>query len=145
MGNTVSIALQVNGRPRRYGGDGEQPLLWYLRDELRLTGSKYGCGVGQCGACTVHVNGNAARSCVTRMASLQGARVRSIEDLAAGDVLHPVQQAWIEEDVAHRGPHVPRRDDAERASTRTLPACDGQRVARDDLRWPGRPAAATTV
>ncbi len=109
MGEMVSIGLQVNGRQQRYRGDGEQPLLWYLRDELRLTGSKYGCGVGQCGACTVHVNGDAARSCVTRMASLQGARVRSIEGLATGEQgergerLHAVQQAWIDEDVAQCG------------------------------------------
>lgn len=100
---STNIQLQVNGTSRRFSGDGEQPLLWYLRDDLRLTGTKYGCGVGQCGACTVHVNGKPTRSCSRPMTSLAGARVLTIEGLAQGDRLHAVQQAWIDEDVAQCG------------------------------------------
>lgn len=103
MDDGVMIDLEVNGEPVRWGGDGAQPLLWALRDDLRLTGSKYGCGVGQCGACTVHVNERAVRACTVRMDALRGARVRTIEGLAQGERLHPVQQAWIDEDVAQCG------------------------------------------
>jgi isoquinoline 1-oxidoreductase subunit alpha len=99
----ATIHLHVNGEARAFDGDGRQPLLWYLRDTLRLTGTKYGCGAGQCGACTVHVDGAAARACVTPLAALGGRRVRTIEALAAGGGLHPVQQAWIDEDVAQCG------------------------------------------
>jgi isoquinoline 1-oxidoreductase alpha subunit len=97
------ITLRINGKSRPFTGDGAMPLLWYLRDDLRLTGTKYGCGVGQCGACTVHLEGQAVRSCTVPMASLGGRQVRTIEALASGERLHPVQQAWIEEDVAQCG------------------------------------------
>lgn len=87
------IQLKVNGTARQYDGDPEMPLLWYVRDELQLTGSKFGCGVGLCGACTVHVNGEAQRSCVTRMSDIAGKEIITIEGLAShGD--HPVQKAW---------------------------------------------------
>jgi isoquinoline 1-oxidoreductase alpha subunit len=87
------IELKVNGVSRQYEGEPEMPLLWYLRDELALTGSKFGCGMGLCGACTVHVNGEAARSCLTPMSSLAGKQVTTIEGLSAnGD--HPLQKAW---------------------------------------------------
>ena len=99
----TTIRFHVNGAPQRWQGDREQPLLWVLRDALGLTGSKYGCGVGQCGACTVHVDGQAVRSCLRPMATLQGAAVTTIEGLARGEQLHPVQQAWIDEDVAQCG------------------------------------------
>jgi isoquinoline 1-oxidoreductase alpha subunit len=99
----AKVALTINGEPRRFDGDGEMPLLWFLRDTLQLTGAKYACGVGQCGACTVHVNGRAARSCVTPMRTLARARVVTIEGLATPAGLHPVQQAWIDEDVAQCG------------------------------------------
>lgn len=98
-----TIRFKVNGEAQRWQGDGEQPLLWVLRESLGLTGSKYGCGVGQCGACTVHVDGRAVRSCLRPMATLQGAAVTTIEGLGSGEQLHPVQQAWIDEDVAQCG------------------------------------------
>jgi isoquinoline 1-oxidoreductase alpha subunit len=79
------------------------PLLWHLRDEAGLKGTKFGCGKGQCGACTVHVDGEAVRSCSLPMAALAGTSVTTIEGLADGDRLHPVQQAWLEEDVPQCG------------------------------------------
>jgi isoquinoline 1-oxidoreductase alpha subunit len=87
------IQLKVNGVARQYDDDGEMPLLWYLRDELHLTGSKFGCGIGLCGACTVHVNGEAARSCLTPMSAAAGKEITTIEGLSAGGE-HPVQRAW---------------------------------------------------
>lgn len=98
-----TIEVTVNGAKRRFEGDTEQPLLWFLRDGLRLTGSKYGCGVGQCGACTVHVDGKAARSCSMTMAQVAGKSITTIEGLEKNGVLHPVQQAWIEADVPQCG------------------------------------------
>jgi len=87
------IQVTVNGKARQFDGDPEMPLLWFLRDELRLTGTKFGCGMGLCGACTVHVNGQAARSCLTPMSAAAGKTVTTIEGLApAGD--HPLQTAW---------------------------------------------------
>lgn len=97
------VRLTVNGEPRDFDGDDEMPLLWYLREERGLKGAKFGCGAAQCGACTVHVDGRAARSCVLPMAALDGRRVTTIEGLSDGDRLHPVQAAWLEEDVAQCG------------------------------------------
>jgi len=87
------VQLTVNGVDRQFDGDPEMPLLWYLRDELRLTGTKYGCGIGLCGACTVHLDGVAMRSCVTPMSRAAGRSVVTIEELGA-DGEHPVQRAW---------------------------------------------------
>jgi len=98
----VSIRFTVNGVDREFAGDGEMPLLWYLRDHARLTGTKFGCGGGFCGACTVLVDGAAQRSCLLPVSALAGRRVTTIEGLGA-DGLHPVQKAWIEEDVAQCG------------------------------------------
>ena len=96
------INLNVNGESRQYEGDGEMPLLWYLRDLLNLTGTKYSCGKGLCGSCTVHLNGTAVRSCVTTMAAADGGQVTTIEGLAAdGD--HPLQVAWAKHDVPQCG------------------------------------------
>jgi len=96
------IRLQVNGTGKEYKGDPEMPLLWYLRDTLQLTGSKFGCGEGLCGACTVHVDGEALRSCSTTMKNLQGKSVTTIEGLSAnGD--HPVQKAWEAANVPQCG------------------------------------------
>ena len=89
------IQLKVNGVQRTFDGDPQLPLLWYLRDELRLTGTKFGCGVALCGACTAHKNGEAIRSCVTAMASLAGAEITTIEGLSENG-LHPVQKAWMQ-------------------------------------------------
>ena len=99
----VKIAFRINGKPEEYFGDGDRPLLWHLRDGLRLTGTKYGCGAGLCGACTVHIDGEAARACAVTMGSLAGKSVTTIEGLAKDGRLHPVQQAWIDEDVAQCG------------------------------------------
>lgn len=99
----MAISLVINGKRVVYDGDPEMPLLWYLRDGLDLVGTKFGCGIGNCGACTVHVNGAATRSCSAPMAVLNGASVTTIEDLAHGEKLHPIQQAWIDEDVAQCG------------------------------------------
>jgi len=100
----MATKLFVNGVPRTHTGDAAQPLLWVLRDELGLTGTKFGCGVAQCGACTVHVEGEAVRSCVTPASALAGKRVKTIESLAGADGrLHPVQQAWIEGNVPQCG------------------------------------------
>ena len=94
------VAFRLNGRLAEARVDPEMPLLWWLRDHAGLTGAKYGCGVGACGACTVLVDGTAMRSCVMPVSALAGREVTTIEGLARGGELHPVQKAWIEEDVA---------------------------------------------
>lgn len=96
------VTLRVNGVQRSFDGEPAMPLLWYVRDELGLTGTKYGCGLALCGACTVHVNGRAARACMTPMSALEGADVTTIEGLSA-DGNHPVQQAWREHNVPQCG------------------------------------------
>jgi isoquinoline 1-oxidoreductase subunit alpha len=87
------MKLKVNQQDRSYDGDPEMPLMWYLRDELALTGTKFGCGVGLCGSCTVHIDGKAVRSCVTTMKDVSGHAVTTIEGLSV-DGNHPVQKAW---------------------------------------------------
>jgi isoquinoline 1-oxidoreductase subunit alpha len=96
------IQLKVNGVQRSFDGDPQMPLLWYLRDELRLTGTKFGCGVALCGACTVHKSGEAIRSCVTPMGTLAGSDITTIEGLSEHG-LHPVQKAWIQVNVPQCG------------------------------------------
>ena len=96
------ITLTVNGTRRTFDGDEEMPLLWYLRDDLRLIGTRFGCGAGLCGACTVHLEGQAVRSCQTPMKTLQNKRVVTIEGLSA-DGSHPVQRAWAAVNVAQCG------------------------------------------
>src|SRR6185503_17597920 len=95
--------LSVNGQSRSIAADPEMPLLWVLRDTLELRGTKFGCGRGVCGACTVLVDGVATRSCMTPVGSLGVRRVTTIEGLAPAGRLHPVQAAWIEEDVPQCG------------------------------------------
>ena len=97
------VNLTVNGKMRVYDGDADMPLLWYVRDDLRLTGTRFGCGAGLCGACTVHVNGQAARACQTKMSTLEGKSVMTIDALAAGGTLHAVQKAWIAHNVPQCG------------------------------------------
>jgi len=96
------IAVTVNGQHHELDIEAETPLLWVLRDELGLTGTKYGCGIAQCGACTVHLNGAATRSCQVQIGDIDGAEILTIEGLSA-DGTHPVQRAWIEHDVPQCG------------------------------------------
>ena len=96
------VSLRVNGTSRSFDGDDDMPLLWYLRDELRLTGTRFGCGAGLCGACTVHVDGRAVRACQTPMRTAQGKSVTTIEGLSA-DGSHPVQRAWAQHNVPQCG------------------------------------------
>jgi len=96
------IQIKINGVQQTFNGDPEMPLLWYLRDELGLTGTKFGCGIALCGACTVHKNGESIRSCVVAMRALAGTEITTIEGLA-NNGLHPVQQAWMRVNVPQCG------------------------------------------
>jgi isoquinoline 1-oxidoreductase subunit alpha len=96
------IELKVNGQARKFDGDANMPLLWYLRDELDLTGAKFGCGMGLCGACTVHQNGEAIRSCVTPVQTAAGKDITTIEGLSANGA-HPCQLAWEKHHVSQCG------------------------------------------
>ncbi|MDN7489645.1 (2Fe-2S)-binding protein [Burkholderia sp. AU31652] len=96
------ITLTVNGSEQHFDGNPDMPLLWYLRDVLGDTGTKFGCGMALCGACTVHLDGVAIRSCITPVAAASGKRVTTIEGLST-DVNHPLQQAWQELNVAQCG------------------------------------------
>jgi isoquinoline 1-oxidoreductase subunit alpha len=96
------ITVVVNGSERAIDAAPETPLLWVLRDTLNMTGTKFGCGMALCGACTVHVDGQVSRSCITPISSVAGKRVTTIEGLSA-DGSHPVQKAWMEEDVPQCG------------------------------------------
>jgi isoquinoline 1-oxidoreductase alpha subunit len=96
------IPLRVNGQERSFDGDPDLPLLWYLRDVLGLTGTKFGCGMALCGACTVHRDGKAIRSCATKMSTLAGSEITTIEAISK-DGLHPVQEKWIEFNVPQCG------------------------------------------
>jgi aerobic-type carbon monoxide dehydrogenase small subunit (CoxS/CutS family) len=98
----AAITFLLNGTPQSFNGNPRMPLLWVLRDVLNLTGTKFGCGMALCGACTVHLDGEAARSCVTPMASVAGKRVTTIEGLSR-DSSHPLQRAWLELDVPQCG------------------------------------------
>ena len=95
--------LTVNGRSYDIDADPNTPLLWVLREQVGLTGTKYGCGIAQCGACTVHIDGAAVRSCSLPASEAEGKQITTIEGLAENGVLHPVQQAWFEHDVPQCG------------------------------------------
>jgi isoquinoline 1-oxidoreductase subunit alpha len=95
--------ISINGEQKSFEAEPEMPLLWALRDRLGLVGTKYGCGIGQCGSCTVHVNGVATRSCQLPISAIGNAAVRTIEGLATGSNLHVLQQSWIDHDVAQCG------------------------------------------
>ena len=97
-----STTLRVNGRPRQVDAPAEMPLLWALRDLLGLTGTKFGCGIGACGACTVHLDGQPARSCAITVGAVSGRAVTTIEGLSPNGV-HQLQRAWVEEDVPQCG------------------------------------------
>ena len=96
------VRFTLNGKPVSAQSEDSTPLLWVIRDELKLTGTKYGCGIAQCGACTVHVNGKAVRSCSTTLGSVKGAKVTTIEGLSL-DSTHALQKAWIAEQVPQCG------------------------------------------
>ncbi len=96
------IELTINGKTHQVDADGEMPLLWVLRDIVGLTGTKYGCGIAQCGACTVHLEGAAVRSCITPVGAIAGKSITTIEGLS-DDGSHPVQAAWVEENVPQCG------------------------------------------
>jgi isoquinoline 1-oxidoreductase alpha subunit len=98
----MSISLKVNGTSREFDGDPDTPLLWVIRDDLGLTGTKYGCGIAQCGACTVHVDGVPLRSCSAPAAAMAGRNITTIEGLSS-PVAKAVQKAWVELDVAQCG------------------------------------------
>jgi aerobic-type carbon monoxide dehydrogenase small subunit (CoxS/CutS family) len=94
--------LRINGRDVSVDADPDTPLLWVLRDHVNLTGTKFGCGAGLCGACTVHLDGAAIRSCITPLAAVEGGEITTIEGLSA-DASHPLQQAWLAEQVPQCG------------------------------------------
>ena len=96
------VSFNLNGKAVSADSEGSTPLLWVIRDELKLTGTKFGCGAALCGACTVHVDGKAVRSCVTSLASVQGKKVTTIEGLSP-TASHPLQKAWIAEEVPQCG------------------------------------------
>ena len=97
------IALTINGKPYSVDVEADTPLLWVLRDTIGLTGTKYGCGIAQCGACTVHIDGVATRSCQVPVGTVGAGKITTIESLAQNGKLHPVQQAWLEHDVPQCG------------------------------------------
>lgn len=97
------ITFEINGKPITLDIDPNAPLLWAVREVIGLTGSKFGCGMGLCGACTMHLNGEPVRTCVLPVSAANGQKVTTIEGLANGDVLHPVQQAWVDENVPQCG------------------------------------------
>ncbi len=98
----MATRFTLNGKPQTVDVDPNMPLLWVIRDTLNMTGTKFGCGMGFCGACTVHIGGDAIRSCITPVSSVEGKHVTSIEGLSP-DHSHPVQRAWIEVDVPQCG------------------------------------------
>jgi isoquinoline 1-oxidoreductase subunit alpha len=98
----MTIKLKINGTEHELDVEPEAPLLWVIRDEIGLTGTKFGCGIAQCGACTVHIDGNAQRSCVTPIGSIAGKEITTIEGLGANG-LTPLQQAWIDQQVPQCG------------------------------------------
>ena len=98
----MAYELNINGKTTAVDVDGDTPLLWVVRDSLKLTGTKFGCGVASCGACTMHIDGQAVRTCVLPVSAVAGKKINTIESLS-DDNSHPVQQAWLEEEVPQCG------------------------------------------
>ena len=147
--------LTINGQAHTVDVAPDTPLLWAIRENVGLTGTKYGCGIAQCGACTVHIDGQATRSCQVPVSSVEGKKITTIEGLAANGKLHPVQQAWIDEDVAQCGycqagqimaavdllARKPKPTDAEIAAIGNYCRCGTYpRIRRAIRRAAGRPA-----
>ena len=126
----AEFVLLVNGREHRVSGEATDSLLAVLRDDLGLTGSKFGCGEGFCGACTVLVDNQAARACVTRLAAIGGAAITTIEGLAPGDRLHPVQEAFLEAEAFQCGYCTPGMVMAVAGLLRANPAPTDQDIAK---------------
>jgi isoquinoline 1-oxidoreductase alpha subunit len=99
----MSISIKINGEPRAFDVSADMPLLWAIREIAGLTGTKYGCGVGVCGACTVHLDGTAERSCLLPLGEVGAREVTTIEGIADPDALHPVQQAWVDANIPQCG------------------------------------------
>ena len=97
------VRMTINGRSMDVDVNPSTPLLWAIREQVGLTGTKYGCGIAQCGSCTVHVDGKAVRSCIMPVSAVEGKPITTIEGLAAGGVLHKVQQAWLDHEVPQCG------------------------------------------
>ena len=97
------IQLTINGRSQQVDVEPNTPLLWVIREQVGLTGTKYGCGIAQCGSCTVHIDGAAVRSCTMPVSAAAGKRITTIEGLASGNVLHRVQKAWLDHEVPQCG------------------------------------------
>jgi isoquinoline 1-oxidoreductase alpha subunit len=125
----LAYTLYVNNRARTVDADGGTPLLWILRDHLGLTGTKFGCGIGVCGACTVHEAGAAVRSCTLTLAAAAGKQYTTIEGLTA-DASHPCQRAWIEEDVSQCGYCQPGMIMEAAALLRTTPSPSDSEIDR---------------
>src|SRR5262249_61449516 len=102
-GGMTMARLTINGKTQEVNVSPTTPLLWAIREQVGLTGTKYGCGVAMCGACTVHLDGKAVRSCVLPVSSAEGKQITTIEGLASGSVLHKVQKAWVDLDVSQCG------------------------------------------
>ncbi len=127
------VAINVNGTPHQIDIEPDTPLLWVLRDVIGLTGTKFGCGIAECGACTVHVDGKPMRSCSVPIGLLDGAKVTTIEGLSA-DSSHPVQQAWIAEDVPQCGYCQSGPDHGDRRFPEEFPRSDGCGYRRQSSR-----------
>jgi isoquinoline 1-oxidoreductase alpha subunit len=155
----MAISFEVNGEKRSVDVDPKTPLLWVLRDTLNLTGTKYGCGIAACGACTVHIDGEPARSCSYPVASVAGKKITTIEGLST-DRSHPLQQAWIAEQVPqcgycqsgqimtaaaflHKNPH-PTSADVDEAMSNNICRCGtAQRIRKAVLKAAGATNGST--
>lgn len=131
IADMANLALIVNGRARELNVDPEKPLLWALREDLRLTGTKFGCGAGLCGACTVQLNGEAVRSCVTPVSAASGKAVTTIEGIGETQIGARVQRAWLDEDVVQCGYCQPGQIMAAAALLRRIPRPADEDINRE--------------
>jgi len=124
----ATIEFRLNDQPTRIEAEPDTPLLWVLREQLGLTGAKYSCGEGLCGACTVHLDGEAIRACITPVARVAGRRVTTIEGLAGAEPLHPVLQAWLDERVPQCGYCQPGQIMTAAAMLKAVPAPSDEQI-----------------